>query len=246
MAESRYGLTLFITGITPRSMRAVANMRAFCDELGSSNSKLSIFMNTQNERSPLMWLCRRRSFVTDPSPGPVAVWRYVRQTATRLAKSGVACWMSDDFKRGTRGPSPTLAEAEDMLRAIRAGEIDAIVVKGGAAPAVYTLKSAADPYRHLVEQMSEGALTLSSTGVILYCNAAFARMIERPRERLVGSLLSELIVRRIDQAQLTEFLDRTARGGQEIEFRAAVGNRARLLSLRRSSGSTTNLCIVWS
>jgi PAS domain-containing protein len=66
-----------------------------------------------------------------------------------------------------------LAEAEDMLRAIRAGEVDAIVVNGGAAPAaVYTLKSASDPYRQLIEQMSEGALTLSTEGVILYCNAA--------------------------------------------------------------------------
>jgi circadian clock protein KaiB len=28
----RYALTLFITGVTPRSLRAVANVRAFCDE----------------------------------------------------------------------------------------------------------------------------------------------------------------------------------------------------------------------
>ncbi len=88
---------------------------------------------------------------------------------------------------------------------------------------VYTLKGAADPYRLLVEQMSEGALTVSSTGVILYCNAAFARMIRRPRERLVGGLLSELMVPQMDQARLTELIDRTARGGQEIEFRADGG-----------------------
>jgi len=118
-----------------------------------------------------------------------------------------------------------LAEAEEMLRAIRAGEIDAIVVKGATNPVVYTLKGAADPYRLLVEQMSEGALTVSSTGVILYCNAAFARMIRRPRERLVGGLLSELIVRQMDQRQLTEFFERTARGGEEIEFRTDGGER---------------------
>ncbi len=85
-----------------------------------------------------------------------------------------------------------LAEAEDMLRAIRAGEVDAIVVDGAHAPAVYTLKGAADPYRLLVEQMSEGALTVSSDNVILFCNAAFARMVGIPRERLVGTLLSRL------------------------------------------------------
>jgi len=31
MSNVRYALTLFITGITPRSMRAVANVRAFCE-----------------------------------------------------------------------------------------------------------------------------------------------------------------------------------------------------------------------
>jgi PAS domain-containing protein len=78
-----------------------------------------------------------------------------------------------------------LAEAEDMLRAIRAGEVDAIVVNGGAAPAaVYTLKNASDPYRQLIEQMSEGALTLSTEGVILYCNAAFSK----EREVRIGAL----------------------------------------------------------
>ncbi len=110
-----------------------------------------------------------------------------------------------------------------MLRAVRAGEIDAIVVNGGAASAIYTLKSASDPYRQLIEQMSEGALTLSTEGVILYCNAAFARMIRRPRERLVGGLLSELIVPRMEQSRLAEFIDRTAHGGREIEFRADNG-----------------------
>ena len=84
-----------------------------------------------------------------------------------------------------------LAEAEEMLRAIGAGEVDAIVVNRGAAPAVYTLKNASGPYRQLIEQMSEGALTLSTRGVILYCNAAFARMLQRPRERVIGGFFRE-------------------------------------------------------
>lgn len=31
MPDPRYGLTLFVTGATPRSMRAVANVRHFCE-----------------------------------------------------------------------------------------------------------------------------------------------------------------------------------------------------------------------
>ena len=37
MENSGYALTLFITGTTPRSIRAVANVREFCDrELGGA------------------------------------------------------------------------------------------------------------------------------------------------------------------------------------------------------------------
>ena len=104
-----------------------------------------------------------------------------------------------------------LAEAEEMLRAIRAGEVDAIVVNGGGIPQVYTLKSASDTYRTIVEQMSEGALTVSSEGVILYGNAAFARMIGRRRENLVGTLITALACD--EDAPLLALLFRETAGG---------------------------------
>jgi PAS domain S-box-containing protein len=113
-----------------------------------------------------------------------------------------------------------LAEAEEMLRAIRAGEVDAIVVDGGGIPQVYTLKGASDTYRTIVEQMSEGALTVSSEGVILYCNAAFARMIDRPRENLVGTLITALACN--EDAQLLALLFRATAGGTlSIHFKLA-------------------------
>ena len=116
-----------------------------------------------------------------------------------------------------------LAEAEDMLRAIRAGEVDAIVVNGDAAPAVYTLKKAADPYRQLIEQMSEGALTLSTKGVILYCNAAFARMLQQPRERVIGGFIAEHFAERTAHSRASDLLARTAHGGYDIQLRTASG-----------------------
>jgi PAS domain S-box-containing protein len=113
-----------------------------------------------------------------------------------------------------------LAEAEEMLRAIRAGEVDAIVVNGGDVPTIYTLKGASDTYRLIVEQMSEGALTVSSEGVILYCNAAFARMIGRPREHLVGTLITALAFD--DDAQLLALLfSETAGGTLSIRLKGA-------------------------
>ena len=86
-----------------------------------------------------------------------------------------------------------LAEAEEILRAIRAGEIDALIVNREDAPAIYTLQSADSPYRLLVEQMREGALTLSGDGIILYCNPTFAQMVGIASDRLRGSLLTDLI-----------------------------------------------------
>jgi hypothetical protein len=44
-------------------------------------------------------------------------------------------------------------EAEDTLRAIGAGEVDAFVVSGGADAGVFTLATADRPYRMFVENM---------------------------------------------------------------------------------------------
>ena len=42
---------------------------------------------------------------------------------------------------------------------------------------VYTLRSADAPYRALVEQMQEGAVTLNAKGDIVYCNQRFAELV---------------------------------------------------------------------
>lgn len=69
------------------------------------------------------------------------------------------------------GTQLRLLEAEETLRAIRLGEVDALVVNSSAPGAqVFTLSSADRPYRIFVENMQEGAVTLSSAGVVLYAN----------------------------------------------------------------------------
>jgi PAS domain S-box-containing protein len=86
-----------------------------------------------------------------------------------------------------------LAEAEDTLRAIRHGEVDAIVVDGPGGSQIYTLHSAEEPYRTLVEQMQEGALVLSGRGDILYANARFAALVGEPLEAVVGNRLDRFV-----------------------------------------------------
>ncbi len=67
-----------------------------------------------------------------------------------------------------------LAEAEHALSAIRSGDVDAIVVDGPNGRMVYSLQGPDQPYRVLVERMSEGAATADANGTILFCNARLA------------------------------------------------------------------------
>jgi len=79
-----------------------------------------------------------------------------------------------------------LAEANDTLRAIRGGEVDAVVVQGPQGNQLFTLKGADDPYRVLIEEMNQGAVTLSADGSILYCNHRFSDLLKTPLEKIVG------------------------------------------------------------
>src|SRR5579859_4112585 len=83
-----------------------------------------------------------------------------------------------------------LREADETLEAIRNGEVDAVVVGGPSGQQVYTLENADRPYRVLIEQMQEGAVTLSEDGTILYCNERFATLTEVRRQRIVGASMS--------------------------------------------------------
>ena len=57
-----------------------------------------------------------------------------------------------------------LEEAEQSLAAIRAGEVDAVVVGGPAGDRVFTLEGAEHGYRVLMEAMSEGVATVTEMG----------------------------------------------------------------------------------
>ena len=86
-----------------------------------------------------------------------------------------------------------LHEAEDTLNAIRSGEVDALVVAGPSGEKIFSLKGAEHPYRVLVESMNEGAISLSTAGVILYSNSAFARMVGLPLDQVMGSDLIKFV-----------------------------------------------------
>jgi PAS domain S-box-containing protein len=89
-----------------------------------------------------------------------------------------------------------LAEAEETLRAIREGTVDALLVDGGLGDAerqVYTLSSAERPYRVMIEQMSEGASTLGDDGAIVYGNRRLTELLGLPLDKILGRPLEDFI-----------------------------------------------------
>jgi PAS domain S-box-containing protein len=86
-----------------------------------------------------------------------------------------------------------LAEAEEIIRAIRHGEVDALLITDGAAERVYTLRSADAPYRALVEQMKGGAVTVSSDGDVIYCNRYFAALVDAPLQQVIGAPIDQFV-----------------------------------------------------
>src|SRR5512135_378201 len=83
-----------------------------------------------------------------------------------------------------------LTEAEELLAAIKSGEVDAFVTNDQQ---VFTLKTADRSYRVLVETINEGAATLAADGTVLYCNSRLAKMLAFPVEKLIGSSILDLV-----------------------------------------------------
>ena len=128
-----------------------------------------------------------------------------------------------------------LAEAEETLRAIRKGEVDAVVVTGKQGRQVFTLEGAEHAYRVLIESMNEGALTLTAQGVILYANQRFARMVKCPLEQVIGSSFRRFLSAE-DRARLRPLLKRTDKSGSKIQAILHAANGSQMpahISIRR-------------
>jgi PAS domain S-box-containing protein len=159
-----------------------------------------------------------------------------------------------DIAKGAPVPGPAgirarLAEAEATIRAIRNGDVDAVVVSGSHGERVFTLEGAGHAYRILIESMSEGALTLTPQAIILYANRCFARMVGRPLERVIGSAIGDFLSPN-DKARLSPILERLEKSGRKI--RMALKTRVGVpipvqISLKALAGGgkrDASICVV--
>ncbi len=86
-----------------------------------------------------------------------------------------------------------LREAEELIAAVRTGAVDALAIQGADGPRIFTLESADQGYRTLVEQMSEGAVLLGTDGLVLYCNAALVSALGYVSSDILGHAFTEFI-----------------------------------------------------
>jgi PAS domain S-box-containing protein len=131
-----------------------------------------------------------------------------------------------------------LKAAEDTLRAIQSGEVDALMVSGRRGARVVSLQGGEPAYHMLVEAMSEGAVTLSRDGTVLYCNRRFAEMMHRPAGKIIGNAVRSLIVQSERDRFDTLLVDaRKAMVKGEFDLHCADGNPLPVyLSLNRFPG----------
>jgi len=125
-----------------------------------------------------------------------------------------------------------ICEMTEIIDAITTGSADALVVKHASGRQIYTIEVAADAYRIMVEEMSEGALSLSKDGIILYCNRRFSEILQIPMAHLISKKMNALL----DPASAPIFTalleDYGDKGGQgEVVLLASEGRKILALCL---------------
>ncbi len=129
-----------------------------------------------------------------------------------------------------------LEEAEQTLKAIRSGEVDALVVSGEEGDQVFTLKGADYLYRVLIENMSEGAVIMTAEGMILYANRCFAQILRTSLKKVIGSdigiwvnpdsyELFEILVQNKDLTKIRRELSLKASDGTGVPISLSVSRQ---------------------
>lgn len=85
-----------------------------------------------------------------------------------------------------------LEEAEETLRAIREGDVDALVVRGAENDEVFAL-GGQDSYRAFMEAMDIGAAAVDADGRLIYGNAALCSLLGRGAKELQRDGLFEAL-----------------------------------------------------
>jgi PAS domain S-box-containing protein len=127
---------------------------------------------------------------------------------------------ADRMLRENEGLRRRLQEAEEAIRALSSGEVDAVVVDAGGEQ-VFTLEAAEKLYWLLVAQMPHPAAVLSTAGTIISCNHRFAELLQQAVASLPGHSIQAFAA-----ADDLPALETLLREGRATEARGEVSLRA--------------------
>jgi len=139
-----------------------------------------------------------------------------------------------------------LQEAEETLRAIRQGEVDALVVDGPQGEVIYTVTSADYPYRLMIDEMNEGAVSVSPDSYILYSNRNFAYILGLEETNTSGAPFGDYIVPE-QREQFRQDLQRAKKQSVRREYTLSPGEGREvpvLMSFAKLQPQTNSIGIV--
>jgi two-component sensor histidine kinase len=119
-----------------------------------------------------------------------------------------------------------LAEAEETLRAIRDGEVDALLVRGNQRDEVFHIGGGEESYRAFMEAMDAGAAALDEDKRLIYANASLASLLRRPTVGLQGEDLFEALGQPAGDI-VRQLLEGSRRGRQSIQVALPQRERTR-------------------
>src|SRR5215217_4669493 len=139
-----------------------------------------------------------------------------------------------------------LEDAEETLRAIREGEVDALVVDSPRGEMIYTLTSADYPYRVMIDEMNEGAVSVSPDSLILYSNRNFAGILGLNGSNASGVPFGDFIVPALREQFLRD-LQQAREQSIRREYTLSPGNGREvpvLMSFAKLQPQTNSIGIV--
>ncbi len=139
-----------------------------------------------------------------------------------------------------------LEEAEETLRAIRQGEIDALVIDDPKGEVIYTLTSADYPYRLMIDEMNEGAVSVSPDAYILYSNRNFAHILGLNESNASGLPFGDFLTPALCE-QFLKDLERAKTQSIRREYTLTPGNDREvpvLMSFAKLQPQTNSISIV--
>lgn len=111
-----------------------------------------------------------------------------------------------------------ILELNQLINAIRSGKVDALVIENTKGKeSIATIEGEEQPYRTLIENMTEGAVTLDREGKIMHCNKQFAKMLMLPAKKIITSSFFEYIPES-QHKKLSELLNQTTIDKVNVEF----------------------------